>query len=167
MTGEGIQSAKRATAPRPRRLRFLLLAFSAAAFLAACGMSAHAQTNPMGVDAPVGGVHSYPQENGPMMTSGDGDGVESVEAERRLNALNAEREKALISDTAKLLKLAIALNEQIGKSNPGQLTPEQLRMVAEMEKLAHSVREKMAMSLRGPQYPGMDAPMPFPQGRPH
>ncbi|HEY1637040.1 MAG TPA: hypothetical protein VGF62_00840, partial [Rhizomicrobium sp.] len=63
-------------------------------------------------------------------------------------------------DTAKLLKLATELNEEIAKSNPGALSAGQLRKVAEMEKLAHDIREKMIMSVRGPQF-NMDAAPPY------
>jgi hypothetical protein len=82
--------------------------------------------------------------------------------------MNEERQKALTADTTRLLKLAKELNQQIAQSNPGQLTPDQVRMVAEMEKLARSVREKMAMSLRGPGLPGSDTITPvFPPGLRH
>jgi hypothetical protein len=145
---------------RASRLRFLLVVLAAAAVLAACAASGHAQSSP--TSSAPGSIRGFPQDSGPFETGGVDD-VGSLDAERRMNALNAERQKSLTSDTARLLKLAAELNQQIAKSNPGQLTAEQLRMVAEIEKLAHNVREKMAMSLRSPQLPSIDTPMqPFP-----
>lgn len=93
-----------------------------------------------------------PQQRGfPQQTPfGPGDPTISVETERRLNMINAERQKSLVSDTNKLLALAMELNHEIAKSNPGQLSPEQIHKVAEIEKLAHNVRDKMVMPVRNP-----------------
>lgn len=143
------------------RVRRLLLALSAAAAMAACCANARAQSQ-MGV--PNGG--GVPQATGPFIEGADE--VDSMQTERRLNALNAERQKALAADTERLLKLATELNEQIAKSNTGALTLDQMHMLVEIEKLAHNVRDKMAMSLRGPQFPGLDGPMqPFLQPQHH
>ncbi len=67
-----------------------------------------------------------------------------TQMERRLNALNRERQKELISDTNKLLKLVMDLNDQIAANNTGTLTWDQLHKMAEIEKLARNVKEKMA-----------------------
>jgi hypothetical protein len=77
-------------------------------------------------------------------------GLDPVMAARRMKMLNNERHRALISDCDKLLKLATELNDEIARSNSGALTPEQLRKVAEIEKLAHGVREKMTMTIVSP-----------------
>jgi hypothetical protein len=67
-------------------------------------------------------------------------------AERRLNALNSDRHKSLVSDTEKLLRLARELDAEIA-ANAGQgLTPKEMKDVAEIEKLARNVKEKMARS---------------------
>ena len=71
-----------------------------------------------------------------------------MDAERRLQAQNADRQKQLVSDTNKLLKLATELNDEIGRTTADSLTPAQLRKVAEIEKLARSVKEKMSTSVR-------------------
>ena len=68
--------------------------------------------------------------------------------ERRIRALNNERQKEMVTDTNKLLKLAQDLNDEIAAKNAGTLTFDQLRKIAEIEKLAHSVKEKMAMRSR-------------------
>ncbi len=69
-------------------------------------------------------------------------------AERRLQALNAAQHQAIVDDTDKLVKLVTELNQQINSSNAHSLTPHQQQMVAEIEKLAHSVRDKMRMTVR-------------------
>jgi hypothetical protein len=163
MRGFKSMAAKEWVLTRCGGVRRLTLALCAAGAMAACGASSHAQQPSVLTSPSVGG---YPQGGSPF--AGGDDEVDSLQAERRLNALNAERQKALAADTERLLKLATDLNQQIAKSNSGALTPDQLRMLAEIEKLAHSVRDKMAMSLRGPPFPGMDAPMqPFPQSQHH
>lgn len=70
--------------------------------------------------------------------------------EERLRAINRERQKALVSDTNKLLKLANELDSEVKGANPESLSPIQLRKLAEIEKLAHSVKDKMSYSVRGP-----------------
>jgi hypothetical protein len=91
----------------------------------------------------------------PMEDSGNGD---SAEVEKRLRALNAERQKSMVADTNKLLKLAQELQDEIGHTSPDALTPTQLRKVADIEKLAHSIKEKMSTSVRG----APEVRMPFP-----
>jgi hypothetical protein len=93
----------------------------------------------------------YQQRNFPQQAPfGQMDPTVSLESEKRLNMINAERQKTIVSDAGKLLALATELNHQIAKSNPGELSAEQMRKVVEIEKLAHSVRDKMVMPMRSP-----------------
>jgi hypothetical protein len=55
----------------------------------------------------------------------------------------------MVSDANKLLRLVKELNAEIARSDAESLTPEQLRKVTDIEKLAHSVKEKMSTSVRG------------------
>lgn len=75
---------------------------------------------------------------------------DSVFAEKQLKALNEARQKALVSDTQKLLKLTQELNAEISSSAPSSLTSQQLRKLASIEKLAHNVKEKMSESYVSP-----------------
>jgi len=84
------------------------------------------------------------------LTNTGGGEFDSTIAERRMKMLNNERHKSLISDSDKLFKLATEINNEIAQSNSGLLTPEQLRKVAEIEKLARSVRDKMTQTLPPP-----------------
>ena len=73
-----------------------------------------------------------------------------AEQQERLTALNRERQKTIISDTVKLLKLANELDAEIKSTNPESLTATQLHKLAEIEKLAHNVKDKMSFSLKAP-----------------
>lgn len=76
---------------------------------------------------------------------------DSAMVHRQMNALNAERQKVLVSDTAKLLKLAQELNTEVASSTANSLSPDQMRKIANIEKLAHSVKQKMSESvINGP-----------------
>jgi hypothetical protein len=70
-----------------------------------------------------------------------------LEEARRLRALNEARQKGIVSDTNKLLKLTTELNAEIARENSGALTQGQLRKLAQIEKLAHSISEKMSATV--------------------
>ena len=97
-----------------------------------------------------GGQH-YPDSTGQY-----GDDSNSPD-KKRMRMLNAERQKALISDTEKLLKLAKELNDEVTESDSASMSDAQLRKVAEIGKLAHSVKEKMSYSVGG--FPGINTPL--------
>lgn len=56
---------------------------------------------------------------------------------------NRERQAALKRDTEKLLKLATELKEYVDKTNENVLSFDVVKKAEEIEKLAHSVKEKM------------------------
>ena len=56
---------------------------------------------------------------------------------------NSERQKRLVSDTDRLLSLTSQLKASIASSGGETLTPEMLRQMDEIEKLARSVKNKM------------------------
>src|SRR5581483_11545101 len=70
-------------------------------------------------------------------------------AERQMRALNVMRQKSMVSDTEKLLRLAQELNKDIEASNTTTLTPVELRKLADIEKLARNVKQKMSISYSG------------------
>lgn len=69
--------------------------------------------------------------------------------ERRIRQLNVERQKEMVSDTNDLLKLTAQLNAEVAKNHSSNLTPDQERMLARIEKLAKSIREKMSNPVQG------------------
>ena len=61
--------------------------------------------------------------------------------QRRL--LISDRQKRLVEDTDKLLKLTTALKEQVDESNKDILSVDMVKKAEEIEKLAHSVKERI------------------------
>jgi hypothetical protein len=75
-------------------------------------------------------------------------GADITEAQREqarelAKKLNFERQAALKADTDKLLKLAVELKNSVDKSNENVLSLDVLKKAEEIEKLAHSVKDKM------------------------
>ena len=87
--------------------------------------------------------------------------MDPTEMERRLNALNNERQKQLVSDTNKLLKLARELNDAVAMNAYNTLNPDQVHKLAQIEKLARSVKEAMSEAV-GPPQPTTEVPLPLP-----
>lgn len=56
---------------------------------------------------------------------------------------NQERQALLKTDTDKLLKLSQELKDYVDKSNENVLSVDVLKKAEEIEKLAHSVKDKM------------------------
>lgn len=71
--------------------------------------------------------------------------------QKRMLALNIERQKQMVSDTDKLLKLARELNEEVGAQKMATLTSDEMHKVAEIEKLARNVRQRMTEGAGEPQ----------------
>ena len=80
-------------------------------------------------------------------------------AGRRVRALNAERQKEMVSDAEKLLKLARELDAEIAGNKSDGLTSDEMHKLAAIEKLARSVKQKMALSWGG----GPEFHLPPPQ----
>jgi hypothetical protein len=118
---------------------------------------------------PCGGQYAAPQssQHTSHMASSDPDQgssldqIDPIRGEKRLRMLNAERQKAMISDTNKLLRLATELNAEVNSGNFGSLTSAQLKKVAEIEKLARRVKEEMSTSVRGTPPVKVFSPMPL------
>lgn len=104
-----------------------------------------------------------PSQGSPHVRSPYGPSAEPdpLYEQRRMKALNADRHKSMVSDTDKLLQLAKQLDAEIAANSADGLTSQEMKRVAEIEKLARSVKEKMARSFgNGP----LDQPPAFPPG---
>lgn len=67
----------------------------------------------------------------------------------QMRIFNAARQKSLVTDADKLLTLALALNADVA-TGTNRLTPAQrMKMAADIEKLAHNVKEKMSYTTQG------------------
>lgn len=126
-----------------RGLAVALLSLSSGTSVAPAGQQSNnpfqqpkSPSNPFGQrpDSPFGGIEQQ----------------DPIFAARQLRALNAERQKALVSDTDKLVKLARELNAEIAEGKNPDLTPPQIRKIANIEKLAHEVKQKMTLTISNP-----------------
>jgi hypothetical protein len=97
---------------------------------------------PNGGQAPMHTLHASQDMD-------EGSQSNPIVEERRLRQLNAAQHKAMVADTDRLLKLVNELNAEISRTNPSSLSGEQRRKVAEIEKLARGVKDKMRISVRG------------------
>jgi hypothetical protein len=75
--------------------------------------------------------------------TGDNDTMQQQMAHDLAKKANEERQKALKSDTDKLVKLAAELKDYVDKSNANVLSVDVIKKADQIEKLAHSVKEKM------------------------
>ena len=64
-------------------------------------------------------------------------------AEKQAIAMNNDRQKKLVADTEKLLALANELKMDVDKSSKDTLSLDVIKKADEIEKLAHSVKERM------------------------
>jgi hypothetical protein len=132
---------------RKERRAVLLRAGLAMVFLFALtsGGAGHSQSTTIQGHSPI------PRQDVETLSADD---ANPTSTQKRQLALNAQRQKQMVADASKLLKLAQELNDEVAASHPGAWAPEQLRKIAEIEKLARSVREKMI--------DGAGAPEPYP-----
>jgi hypothetical protein len=100
---------------------------------------------------PTGQISNDPLRlgRGNMPANMNDDARDPVEQQRRIRQLSAAMHKSIVSDTDKLLKLVTELNAEISNTNPAALSPDQLRKVAAIEKLAHNVRDEMRTPVHG------------------
>ena len=73
----------------------------------------------------------------------DPDPVDPARAEQQAKLRNDDRQKRLVADTDKLLSLATDLKAQVDKSTKNTLSLDVIKKADEIEKLAHSVKERM------------------------
>ncbi len=114
-----------------------------------CGPAARSQAgaaNPFGF--PEHNPHTFPH---PAVSSG-GD-MDRVTTVRQRIAVNIERQKQIVADSDKLLKLARELNDEVAAAGSRSLTAEQLEKLNEIERLARSVKERMLDEVEDPRPP--------------
>ncbi|HTC75358.1 MAG TPA: hypothetical protein VK684_07260 [Edaphobacter sp.] len=71
------------------------------------------------------------------------DPVDPHRTEQQEKLRNDDRQKRLVADTDKLLVLATDLKAQVDKSTKDTLSVDVIKKAEEIEKLAHSVKERM------------------------
>jgi hypothetical protein len=70
--------------------------------------------------------------------------IEEEAARERLKKANLQRQAQLKADTDKLLELSKELKEYVDKTNENVLSLDVIKKADQIEKLAHSVKQKMS-----------------------
>jgi hypothetical protein len=76
-------------------------------------------------------------------TPDDSSPLDVGRAEKQEKLRNDDRQKRLVADTDKLLALATDLKQQVDKTDKEILSVDVIKKADEIEKLAHSVKERM------------------------
>jgi len=84
-----------------------------------------------------------PGKVGSIPTTGDADEAQERMAHDIAKKANQSRQAMIKTDTDKLLKLAVELKDYVDKSNENVLSLDVVKKADEIEKLAHSVKDKM------------------------
>jgi hypothetical protein len=84
-----------------------------------------------------------PGARGDTSPMGDEDEARARISREMAKKANQERLAALKTDTDKLLKLSVELKSYVDKSNENVLSLDVIKRADEIEKLAHSVKDKM------------------------
>ena len=71
------------------------------------------------------------------------DTAESRRSQELAKMRNEDRQKKLVADTERLLELATDLKTLVDQSAANSLSEDEMKKVEEIEKLAHSVKERM------------------------
>ncbi len=112
--------------------------FAAVLLLATSGVAGVAQQN---------GSPIRPLPPDPSRSLGDpgrsDDPFAGKVAEQQARSRNSDRQRRLVADTDKLLSLATELKQQVDKTDKNTLSVDVVKKADEIEKLAHSVKEKM------------------------
>lgn len=95
------------------------------------------------------GLMQIQQSADPMESSIDNNNP--ILEHKRLRALNSERQKSMVKDADKLLKLARELDEEVNRPTNASFDQAEYSKVAEIEKLAHKVKDKMSSPVQAPE----------------
>jgi hypothetical protein len=123
-------------------VRFQLIVLLACSLLIACAVAtASAQSG--AASPPMQGAGPG-QQPGPRDQAPGGDDELRVKMEKDMaKKANQERQAQLKRDTEQLFKLATDLKEEVDKSNENLLSLEVIKKAEEIERLAHSIKDKM------------------------
>ena len=106
----------------------------------------------LGVSAPEFRAQIAPPSSFPQQQPRPGVGVPPLGPEepippqiqaQQARSRNNARQQKLVDDTNKLLELATQLKQEVDKTNKDTLSVDVIKKAGEIEKLAHSVKERM------------------------
>ena len=132
--------------PRPALFRMPRWASRFAWFAAVVALSGAAQSTP-----PAMTPHPIllPEANRPLDANQRMELEENQGKEKSYEAANIERKRQIDEDSAHLLRLAADLHVELDKTGKDTLSLEMIRKAQEIELLAHSVKEKMKLTVGG------------------
>jgi hypothetical protein len=133
---------------QPRLAKWMTRSASALAALLvlSAALSAAAQTQQNGQQSSSSQPPGQPSADRAWTTSGQVAFAGSQADKQNFDAANLERRKQLAADSARLLKLATDLKAEVDKTTKDTLSLSVIRKADEIEKLAHSVKEKMKLA---------------------
>jgi IS30 family transposase len=67
--------------------------------------------------------------------------------QQNFEAANAERRRQIVQDSVRLLKLAASLKAEVDATGKDTVSPAAMVKAAEIERLAHIVKEKMKLTV--------------------
>lgn len=124
---------------------FAVTTLAAGAALAGFAVAGQQPQQPTLIPHPI----LLPEANRPLDANQRMEMQEQQEKSKDYSAANVERKKQIGDDSAKLLKLATDLKAEVDKTTKDTLSLGVIRKADEIEKLAHSVKEKMKLSVGG------------------
>lgn len=98
---------------------------------------------PMGKPGQQPQLPGMPSKSGTGLPDDPASPMDAHRAEQQAKLQNNDRQKRLVADTDKLLALATDLKAQVDKSTKDTLSVDVIKKADEIEKLAHSVKERM------------------------
>lgn len=120
-------------------MRVLRAALIGMALWIGCGALIEGQSAP-----PFPAQQQQPSRRGTDMPPiGPGEPVPPQIQEQQARSRNNDRQKRLVDDTNKLLVLATELKQDVDKTNKDVMSVDVIKKADEIEKLAHSVKERM------------------------
>jgi len=127
-----------------------LAAIAAIPFSASVSLSP--QNGPVSVNPLPHDISNWPPMNPTANPTADAnrimeDAMKAQDNRKRFEQLNLQRHKEMTSDTEKLLALANQLKDETDKAAKDALSMNAVRQAEQIEKLAHSVRDKMRASI--------------------
>jgi hypothetical protein len=151
VTYSGCELRRAGPGPANHRLTVQWFLLSACAvLLASLAVNAQAQST---TPSPPGGALRTDKADDPTPINQPPDAIAQMQMQdqqakqQNYAQANAERKKQIADDSAKLLKLATDLKTEVDKTNKDTLSLSVIRKADEIERLAHSVKEKMKLTV--------------------
>ncbi len=125
-------------------MKILRIAIVGSVLATAC--SVRVSSGQMIPQQPVGPpTHQLPGTPGKPgdVTQDEPNPLDANRAQQQEKMRNSDRQKRLVADTDKLLALATDLKQQVDKTTKDTMSVDVIKKAEEIEKLAHSVKERM------------------------